>query len=380
MSDSMAMERAASHTGQTAAIALQVLVMAAQALREHQEREVARAAAAPAPAAEPDTSGASEPAQEPARDPDRDRYAQMVRHTVEPPAVAEAMVTAPQWPQVADELRRLENAGVNVGQFLADATPVIARIDADMRAGSPTPGVTASATATTPRNPFAAPAEDTSAEREGPGMVKQFVEWVKKVVEAVKEWFKKVTGRGEDSGLDGREKDLAKHGVSPQENTRAVVMAREAMADEHVLGQLVTSREWPGIAAQMKTLQEAGHDPREALAGVPLRMKQAADAGISLSPAEAARGLLNEQAKTPVPARATTAPAPANSASAAPQATPATAPSATTSATPAAAPPRAAAANAQSTTATPGASPAPGPQASTTTPTPAPTQARGHTR
>ncbi|WP_329235802.1 hypothetical protein [Streptomyces canus] len=376
MSDSMAMERAASHTGQTAAMALQVLVMAAQALREHQEREAARAAAAPAPAAEPDTSGASEPA----RDPDRDRYAQMVRDTVEPPAVAEAMVTAPQWPQVADELRRLENAGVDVGQFLADATPVIARIDADMRAGSPTPGVTASATATTPRNPFAAPAEDASAEREGPGMVERLVEWVKKVVEAVKEWFKKVTGRGEDSSLEGREKDLVKHGVSPQENTRAVVMAREAMADEHVLGQLVTSREWPGIAAQMKTLQEAGHDPREALAGVPLRMKQAADAGISLTPAEAARGLLNEQAKAPVPARATTAPAPANSASAAPQATPATTPSATTSAAPAAAPPRAAAANAQSTTATPGASPAPGPQASTTTPTPAPTQARGHTR
>ncbi|MFK0160697.1 hypothetical protein ACIQVK_52780 [Streptomyces sp. NPDC090493] len=378
MSDTTAMERAAGHTGQTAAIALQVLVMAAQALREHQEREAARAAAAPAPADQPDTSGPSDPAQEPARDPDRDRYAQMVRDTVEPPAVAEAMVTAPQWPQVADELKRLESAGVDVGQFLADATPVIARIDADMRAGSLTPGVTA--TATTSRNPFAAPADDTSPERDGPGMVERFVEWVKKVVEAVKEWWQKVTGRGEDSSLDGREKDLAKHGVSPQENTRAVVMAREAMADEHVLGQLVTSREWPGIAAQMKALQEAGHDPREALAGVPLRMKQAADAGISLTPAEAARGLLNEQAKTPAPARATTAPAPANSASATTKATPATTSSPTTSTAPAAAPPRAAAANAQSTTATPGASPAPGPQASTTTPTPAPTQARGHTR
>ncbi|WP_328484867.1 hypothetical protein OHS71_41080 (plasmid) [Streptomyces sp. NBC_00377] len=377
MSDSsFAMERAAGHTGQTAAMALQVLVMAAQALREHQERDAARRS----PADVPDTPDTREPVKEPDRDPDRDRYAQMVRDTMEPPAVAEAMVTAPQWPQVADELRRLENAGVDVGQFLADAAPVITRIDADMRAGSPTPGVTASANATTPRDPWAAPAGDISPERDGPSVVERFVEWVKQAVEAVKEWFKKVTGRGEESGLDGREKDLDKHGVSPQENARLVVTAREAMADEHVLGQLVTSREWPSIAAQMKTLQKAGHEPREALAGVPLRMKQAADAGISLSPAEAARGLLNEQAKTPVPARATTPPSPTNTASAATQTAPSTTAGATTNATPAAAPSRAAAANAQSTTSAPGASPAPGPQASRTTPPPAPTPARGHTR
>lgn len=49
MSDTTAMERAAGQAGQTAAIALQVIVMAAQALREHQEREAARAAAAPPP-------------------------------------------------------------------------------------------------------------------------------------------------------------------------------------------------------------------------------------------------------------------------------------------------------------------------------------------
>ncbi|MFF4709584.1 hypothetical protein [Streptomyces sp. NPDC001297] len=373
MSDSTAMERAAAHTGQTAAIALQVLVMAAQALREHQEREAALAAAVPPP--EP----APEPVQEPERDPDRDRYAQMVRDTVEPPAVAEAMVNAPQWPQVADELRRLENSGVDVRQFLADATPVIARIDADLRAGSETPGVSVSAPE--PRNPFAAPAEDGSPEREGPGVIARIVEWVKQAVEAVKEWFKKVTGRGEESGLDGREKDLARHGISPQDNARSVITAREALADEPLLGQLVLSREWPGIAAQMKTLEAVGHDPREALAGVPLRMKQAAAAGISLTPAEAARGLLNDQAKTPVPPRDTVTPA--DSASAAAESAPASTPSSAAPASPARAAyaaGRAAAANAQSTTATPGASPAPGPQASTTTPTQAPTQARGHTR
>ena len=75
-------------------------------------------------------------AQEPARDPERDRYAQMVRDTVEPPAVAEAMVTAPQGPRSWTNLGRLENAGVDMGQFLADATPVTARIDADCSSSS----------------------------------------------------------------------------------------------------------------------------------------------------------------------------------------------------------------------------------------------------
>ncbi|WP_033286956.1 hypothetical protein [Streptomyces sp. NRRL F-525] len=371
MSDTTAMEQAAGQTGQTAALALQFIVMAAKALREQQEREAARAAAAPAP--EPEAKKAPEPE----RDPDRDRYAQLIRDRVEPPAVAEAMVTSPEWPQVADELRRLENSGVNVAQFIGDAAPLIARVDADLRTGSPTPGVTASATATTPPNPFAAPTDDARPEREGPSVAERVIEWMKKAIEAVKEAFKRLTGRGEKSGLASREKDLVKHGVSPQENARSVVTAREAMADEHVLGQLVTSREWPGIAAQMKVNQAAGHDPREALAGVPLRVKQAAAAGITLSPAEAARGLLTEQAKTPVPARSTVpAPAPANTASAATPSTPA----ASSSTVPAVAPSRAAAATALSTTATPGASPAPGPQASTTTPTPAPTQAKGHTR
>lgn len=376
MSDTTAMERAAGQAGQTAAIALQVIVMAAQALREHQEREAARAAAAPPP--EPESKDTSTPAPEsdPVRDPDRDRYAQMVRDSVEPPAVADAMVTSPQWPQVADELRRLERAGVNVATFISDAAPLIARVDADMRTGSPTPGVTASETATTPPNPFAAPASEARPEREGPGVVERVIEWMKKAVEAVKEWFQKVTGRGEKAGLASREKDLATHGISPQENARSVVTAREAMADEHVLGQLVTSREWPGIAAQMKAAQAAGHDPREALAGVPLRIRQAAAAGISLSPAEAARGLLSEQAKTPTPARTPATPEPANSA---PGATQSTA-SATARTVAAAAPSRAAAATAVSSTAVPGAVPAPGPQAAKTAPAQAPTQGRGHTR
>ncbi|MFP8906178.1 hypothetical protein [Streptomyces atacamensis] len=379
MSDTMAMDQAAGQAGQTAAIALQVLVMAAQALREQQEREAARTAAVPTPEATPEAQTAPEAERQPAPDPDRDRYAQMVKDSVQPPAVAESMVTAPQWPQLADELRRLEGAGVDVGQFLRDAAPVISRIDADMRAGAPAPGVTASEAATHPRNPWAPPPGEARPEREGPSFGERIAQWVKKAVEAVKEGWRKFAGRGQSSALDDRSRDLARQGISPQENTRLVVAAREALADESVLGRLVTSREWPSIAGQMRTLQEAGHNPREALAGVPTRIRQAAAAGITLSPAEAARGLLTEQAKTPAPVGPAAAPTtpPAAAPSPSPAAAPATSTRTTGTAAPAAAPTpvpaRAAAATAQSTTATPGVTPPPGVKAAPTAPGGGPT-------
>ncbi|OII64312.1 hypothetical protein BJP40_00135 [Streptomyces sp. CC53] len=303
----------------------------------------------------------------------------MVRSIVKPPAVAEDMVNAPQWPQLAGELKKLESAGVNVGQFLTDAAPVITRMDTDLKAGAPAPGVTVSPAANL-RDPWAPPPGQERAQREGPGMFKKIVEWVKQAVAKI---IAKVTRKDRPTALGERSRELARLGISAQENSRLVVVARESLADEGALSQMVTSREWPGIASQIKALQEAGHNPREALAGIPTRMQQAAAAGISLSPSEAARGLLADQAKTPVPAR-TTAPTPvAAPTPPVPGTTATAAPKPTTSAPDTAAaqaPARAAAASAQSTTATPGTTPAPGPQAARTAPAPQATPTRTHSR
>lgn len=289
MSNSNPMEQAAGQAVQTAAVALQILVMAAQSLRENQEREAAnRTATATPPQRQP---AAATPTKQPVN-PDHERYAHLVRGIVTPPAVAEAMVTAPKWPQLADELRKLESAGVNVGQFLRDAAPVISRMDADLRAGSMTPGVTAMP-ARTPRDPWAPP---PGRERSEPNAIQRFT---RRARQAVRNLWQRVTGRGRDSVLGDRSRDLARLGISGQENARLVVVAREGLADESALSQMVTSREWPGIASKMKALQQSGRDPREALAGVPVRIRQAADAGIKLTPAEAANGLLSDQTRTP---------------------------------------------------------------------------------
>ncbi|MEU0737118.1 hypothetical protein [Streptomyces lavendulocolor] len=329
MSDINPMEAATGRAVETAAVALQVLVMAAKALREHQQQQAAaQSTTAPAPAPEQQNQPAPAPAPAPAPssvDPDHERYAHLIRGTVQPPAVAEAMVNSPQWPQLADELKKLEGAGVNVAQFLTDAAPVIGRMDVDLRAGSPNPGVTASAAATQPRDPWAPPPGQEPRKRDEPGMIKKFVEQVKQVT---KKLWAKVTGKNKPAPAD-RAKDLAKLGISSQENARLVIVARESLANESLLGQMVASRKWPGIAGQIKALQEAGHNPREALAGVPTRIQQAAAAGITLTPSEAARGLLTDMAKTPTPTPAPSpAPAPSGSAPSGPAPT-ATAPTAT---------------------------------------------------
>lgn len=366
MSDSNPMEQATGQAVQTAAVALQVLVLAAQALHDASRRETTQPTE-PRPTPTPQPAHDRKPA-----DPDHERYAHLVRGTVRPPAVAEAMVNAPQWTQLANELKRLETAGVNVGQFLTDAAPVIARMDADLRAGAPAPGVTTSPTANL-RNPWAPPPGQERSQRDGPSVIERIKQAVANVV-------KRITGQDKPTALGERRHELARLGIGAQENSRLVVVAREALADEGVLHQMVMSREWPGIASQMTTLQQAGHDPREALAGVPTRMQQAAAAGITLSPSEAARGLLTEQAKNPAPARQEV-PAP-TAAATPPTPAPATQPAAPANGRSTATPPpdRAAAAAAQSTTATPGKTPAPGPQAAPAAPSAPATPTRTHGR
>ena len=304
MSEANPIDQAVGQAGQSAAVALQVLVLIAQAVREHQRRE-----AVGDPPPPPRTL-----------DPETQRYALAVREKISPPEVADALINGPGWNRLAEELRQLERAGVDVRGFLGDAAPLVARIDADLRAALPRPGLVVSPAALTPSNPFELP---SPAERP------TVVERLQRAVERVREWLQQWRERRNPSAPTDRAQRLAREGVGPQQNTRLVIAAREAIADERLLGQLVASRQWPAIAGQMQRLQDAGRNPREALAGVAQRMRQAADAGIQLNPAEAASGLLSDQAKAATPATTVSATAAATSTAA-----PAPAPAGTPTPTP----------------------------------------------
>ncbi|MEU9079981.1 hypothetical protein AB0D22_35565 [Kitasatospora sp. NPDC048538] len=331
MSETHPMDAAAAQTGQTAAAALQILLLAAQALREEHQRKQSQQPPAPVPAPQPVQQSPDQ----------HQRYAEMVRATIQPPAVAEAMVTSPQWPQLATELGRLEAAGVDVKQFLTAASPVIARVDADLRALA---------------------AQAGPAQGQDKSLGERIGEIVRKAVDAIAEGWAKITGR-----------DKAPTPTVPPRvgaEVLAVMTVREAVADQRVVAELVNSQQWPAIVEQMQAAQAAGHNPAAALAGVPVRIQQAAAAGITLSATEAAQGLLTEQAKAP----AANAAAAAASASVSPNQAGAVstaagaAPAATaTASAPAVANKAAAAATATSTTAKPGATPVPGPAAARTT-------------
>ncbi|MFD0409946.1 hypothetical protein [Kitasatospora sp. NPDC127116] len=344
MSEPHPMDAAASQAGQTAAAALQILLLAAQALREEHQRKQAQQPGPAVPTPQPVQQAPDQ----------HQRYADMVRATVQPPAVAEAMVTSPQWPQLATELGKLEAAGINVQEFLSTAAPVIAKVDADLRALSA--------------------AQAAPGQEQGPTLGERIGEIVRKAIDAITEGWAKLTG-----------KDKAPTPTLPGVGAEvlAVMTARDAVSDQRAVAEIVNSAEWPGIVQQMQAAQAAGHNPGEALAGVPTRIQQAAAAGITLSATEAAQGLLNEQMKAPAANSAVASAAVSSSASPAPAASAAAgvAPAATaTASAPAAANKAAAAATATSTTAKPGATPAPGPEASRTTQAAAPAVRFSHGR
>lgn len=295
MSDVTAFEQAAGQAGQTAGAALQALILMAKAVSEHQER---RAAAI-------QQQQPAQVQQQPTADPQLERLAQAVREKIQPPEVAAAMVAGPGWPQLASELQRLERSGVDVRTFLADAAPLVQRIDADLKAQAPQPGVSVPPAALAPRDPWAPPPNERGRNRpDRPSVGRRMWEGVKKTGAGIRERWQKWRERRSPSALGKRSKALAAEGIGPQMNARFVVIARESVADERLLGSLVTSRQWPAIAGQMNRLQEAGKNPREALAGVPARIKQAEAAGVRITAAEAARGLLSEAARTPAPTAA----------------------------------------------------------------------------
>jgi len=285
MSES-AVEQAGGQAAQGAAVALRILIMAAQAIREHQRQEALR----------------KQPNALPVPAPGTERYAQIVAVNLRDDRLTGSLVGAPQWREFADALKGLEATGVDVGRFLRDAAPLIRRIDADVRASRPHPGVQVAPQP--PMNPYvqartAVPSGPRP--RDGRGLATRTAAMVRGAGDKVRDLGRRGTNTKLTGDEAARVKALASRGIDPQQNAALVVRAREALADEQLLGHLVFDRAWPATAAQMMQLQAQGHDPRVALAQVPARIDQAAAAGIGLGAGEAARGLMSDQAATPVP-------------------------------------------------------------------------------
>nr|WP_176446057.1 hypothetical protein [Streptomyces noursei] len=230
-----------------------------------------------------------------------DRYAAMVRETFRP-ELAEALVNAEQWPQMAAELHQLDRAGVDVRSFLGDASRTAERI---MREMAPTtaerwertvrshlPTETAEALVSAEEWPQLAEQmqQMQDAGLNVPGVLQDVARNGSTMQEAMRSAWQKTServGRLESEAApaparsrqtgpapvnprrgtrqdrrsrnplapDGRAAAFAETGMGRAKQERYARLAAEVISDQHVAGLLVVSTQWPEIAVQMRELE-----------------------------------------------------------------------------------------------------------------------------
>ncbi|MFF2073393.1 hypothetical protein ACFVXG_01405 [Kitasatospora sp. NPDC058162] len=154
-------------------------------------------------------------------------WARVLRATVPPGPVREAILASPTWPEIAATMQDLHDHGIDVRQVLAAAYAEGLGIDRAV-----------SRTLNTPQRSAAAPSRD-----------------------AVRSYGPLTVGLDlpKDLDLGNRRRALAQLGVSQSENARFVRWVHEAMPGrEREAGLLVTSRQWPLLAARMARMQDDG--------------------------------------------------------------------------------------------------------------------------
>jgi hypothetical protein len=201
-------------------------------------------------------------------------YAQMVRDNVPDARVRDPLLNSEQWPQIAEQMRQLHAAGVDMPQLL----------DAASRTGVALHTTLQQAWERT-ANRAATLSAENSPERTSRATVTN------------------PRGRGrEDSALRTRASSLRELGLSNQESQLYVRMVRDTIHNEHHAGMLVVSRQWPQIAAKMRDLEARGIDPATRLARLPQEIARRAATGQRVDIAAAAADALSK----PAPATAST--------------------------------------------------------------------------
>ncbi|MER6845816.1 hypothetical protein [Streptomyces platensis] len=336
-------EVAAGQAAQSAVMSVRLLISIATALRANVEREAA--------AADPDLAEKVARLRQMEREPDaqtiNERYAAMVRETFRP-ELAEGLLAAEQWPQMAAELHQLERAGVDVRVFLGDASQVAERV---MQSVAPTtaqrwertvrshlPQETADALMSAEQWPqIAQQMEQMQAAGVDVPLVlgdmarngntlqdamrsawQQQAERARKLeaeaaparssqpapVNARSTTPEPRKGRRNPLGADGRASTFQELGITRSDQQRLARMAAEAIPDRHVAGVLVVSRQWPGIAAQMRDLEAKNIAPAPRLARIGEELGRQAAQGKRVSIAAAASAALRRPA--PLSPRPTT--------------------------------------------------------------------------
>ncbi|WP_345695738.1 hypothetical protein [Kitasatospora terrestris] len=162
-------------------------------------------------------------------------WASLLRDAFPDDAVRDAILASQTWPEIASTMQLLHERGVDVHRLLAAAH----------RAGA----VVDQAVARVPAYGSALPRTVSR--------------------DALRSYGPLTVGLDVPLDLDlgNRERALAQLGVSKAQNSRYVRWAHEAVPGmERTISLLVTTRQWPLIAARMARLEDHGADPRTHLA------------------------------------------------------------------------------------------------------------------
>ncbi|GAA2105615.1 hypothetical protein GCM10009801_81790 [Streptomyces albiaxialis] len=319
------MEQAAGQTAQTAVMSVRFLVTIAMAVSERQTKGNPERAAQVERLRQLD-----QPSGDAAQ-----RYAGMVREQFRDPNLRDALLNSEQWPQIANDLRTLEAAGIDVRAFLGDAGRIAERIAATI-APQPTPEQMvrehlgdrlADTLVNSERWPQIADEmrQMQAAGIDMPQMLAAAAEPGAKVEATMNEAWKQHAARVEkleketapvpvrgtppatnesrrgrrgSGGRGDRMATLAEMGLSTQENQKYIRMLRENIKDRHTAEVLVVSNKWPQVAASMRDLENRKIDPGPRLARLPQVVASQAARGGRVSLADAAQEALRHPAPT----------------------------------------------------------------------------------
>ncbi|MFF3256472.1 hypothetical protein ACFYWP_37075 [Actinacidiphila glaucinigra] len=166
-----------------------------------------------------------------------DEWASLLRTTMPAGSVREAILSSPAWPDIAQQMKQVQERGVDVRQVLVAAHAEGIGVDRAL------------ARVTEAGADLHVPLSKDALRTYGPITVGLDIP--------------------KDLDLSSRGKALAQLGVSPTENEHFVRLVRAAMPhDEGYADQLVASRQWPLLAARMAQLEDAHENVAERLGQV----------------------------------------------------------------------------------------------------------------
>ncbi|MEV1049284.1 hypothetical protein [Streptomyces sp. NPDC049916] len=204
-----------------------------------------------------------------------DRWADLLRATMPEGLVRDAILASPAWPDLAAEMGRLHEQGVDVARILTDAhaaglgvdqavAAATARTSPRASAPAPSPTAPAPAPATTPAPAPAAAVRPEPAVRPTPAPDAKPDPWAARPVRPVSTDAKRSWGPLTEGLTIPRDLDLADRahaldqlGISTGAHRLLMSRVNEALPEPDA-ALLVSSRLWPLLAHRMHTMGKAG--------------------------------------------------------------------------------------------------------------------------